>query len=160
MSSRQLAQIKLSSITRRAMSSSLRFIEWVALCSGRRQLMTCILRSIGSNLGDPSEPLAKLLAYTEFRGITAFRGKPRSRQIHPDDLESVMARAKKAGVVQQILTGDNMSKSKETIELAHQYSKRYCSAVLNVFDEPLPELKTTAGLHPCMLLDPLFSHEV
>lgn len=39
-----------------------------------------------------------------------------------------MARAKKAGVVQQILTGDNMSGSKEIIELAHQYSKLCRSA--------------------------------
>lgn len=34
-----------------------------------------------------------------------------------------MERASKAGVVQQILTGDNMASSKEIIELAHQYSQ-------------------------------------
>ena len=63
----------------------------------------------------------------------AFRGKPRSRQIHPDDFESVIARAAKAQVVGQMLTGDCLSGSKDIIDLA----------------KANPSFRTTAGCHPC-----------
>ncbi|POW16107.1 hypothetical protein PSTT_01617 [Puccinia striiformis] len=71
---------------------------------------------IGSNLGDP-----------------IFRGEYHGKQAHPDDFEEILARAKRAGVVKQILTGDCLKGSKEVRELALQNEGLY----------------STVGCHPC-----------
>ncbi|EFP84188.2 hypothetical protein PGT21_037191 [Puccinia graminis f. sp. tritici] len=71
---------------------------------------------IGSNLGDP-----------------VFRGEYHGKQAHPDDFEQILTRARSAGVVKQILTGDCLNGSKEVRELARKYEGLYA----------------TVGCHPC-----------
>jgi TatD DNase family protein len=71
---------------------------------------------IGSNLVDP-----------------VFRGTYHGKKQHPDDLTAVLSRARAAGVVKQILTGDSLSGAKAAIELAEQEEGLYA----------------TVGCHPC-----------
>ncbi|OAV90419.1 hypothetical protein, variant [Puccinia triticina 1-1 BBBD Race 1] len=71
---------------------------------------------IGSNLGDP-----------------VFRGEYHGKQVHADDFQQILTRARSAGVVKQILTGDCLSGSKEVRELARGNE----------------ELYATVGCHPC-----------
>lgn len=56
---------------------------------------------IGSNLSDP-----------------VFRGVYRGKRAHDDDWLAIVARARTAGVIGQILTGDCLAGSKESLELA------------------------------------------
>lgn len=74
--------------------------------SGRPQFI-----DIGVNLTDP-----------------VFRGLYHGKQAHEDDFELVLARARKAGVVGQILTGGNLEESKEALELANRYDDCYSTA--------------------------------
>ncbi|WAQ85241.1 hypothetical protein PtA15_5A815 [Puccinia triticina] len=71
---------------------------------------------IGSNLGDP-----------------VFRGEYHGKQVHADDFQQILTRARSAGVVKQILTGDCLSGSKEVREMARGNE----------------ELYATVGCHPC-----------
>ncbi|GAA5869631.1 hypothetical protein JCM8547_005090 [Rhodosporidiobolus lusitaniae] len=74
---------------------------------------------IGSNLGDPI-----------FRG--RYHGHE-GKQSHPDDLDQILLRARKAGVGMQLLTGDCLEGSKEVLALAKEHKGLY----------------TTVGCHPC-----------
>lgn len=64
------------------------------------------LIDIGSNLNDP-----------------VFRAVYGGRQIHANDFEAILNRARKAGINKQILTGDCLIGSKEVIELANAHGK-------------------------------------
>lgn len=66
---------------------------------------------IGVNLTDP-----------------VFRGSYHGKQSHKDDLDIVLSRASKAGVVAQILTGGNLAESQEALELARQREGFYSTA--------------------------------
>ncbi|KAM0748334.1 Mg-dependent DNase [Meredithblackwellia eburnea MCA 4105] len=74
------------------------------------------LIDIGSNLSDP-----------------VFKGVYRGKRAHDSDWDDIVARARNAGVVGQILTGDCLSGSKESIELCQGQEGLYC----------------TVGCHPC-----------
>lgn len=71
---------------------------------------------IGSNLGDP-----------------VFRGEYHGKQAHPNDFQQILNRARSAGVVKQILTGDCLSGSREVRLLALENEGLYA----------------TVGCHPC-----------
>ena len=79
----------------------------------QKRSMTSIPRyiDIGVNLTDP-----------------VFRGSYHGKQAHPDDLETVVARAEAAGVVGQILTGGNLEESHEALALARRYRGCYSTA--------------------------------
>lgn len=61
-----------------------------------------------------------------------FRGNYHGKQAHPDDFDSMMARARTAGVCHQIVTGGSLQESKEALELCRSY----------------PDLTSTCGCHP------------
>ncbi|KAH8550303.1 hypothetical protein BGW37DRAFT_498826 [Umbelopsis sp. PMI_123] len=61
-----------------------------------------------------------------------FRGKYRGKIAHADDFDSVIERARKAGVERMIITGGSLSESAEALALA----------------ETDPHLYTTVGCHP------------
>ncbi|BGP48077.1 hypothetical protein JCM10450v2_003949 [Rhodotorula kratochvilovae] len=79
------------------------------------------LIDIGSNLGDP-----------------VFRGSYHGKQAHEDDLKDILARARRAGVGMQLLTGDCLEGSKEVLALARQHKGLYA----------------TVGCHPCRATEP------
>ncbi|KAI8083087.1 uncharacterized protein BX664DRAFT_339790 [Halteromyces radiatus] len=64
-----------------------------------------------------------------------FQGIYREKQVHQDDLELVLERAKKAGVERMIITGTNLADSKEAIEMATK-------------PEHAGYLYSTVGCHP------------
>ncbi|GAA6015094.1 hypothetical protein JCM11491_001658 [Sporobolomyces phaffii] len=74
------------------------------------------LIDIGSNLGDP-----------------VFRGLYHGKQSHPDDFDAILARARRAQVGIQLLTGDCISGSRDVLALADQHEGLYA----------------TVGCHPC-----------
>ncbi|KAL8278945.1 hypothetical protein RQP46_008614 [Phenoliferia psychrophenolica] len=74
------------------------------------------LIDIGSNLSDP-----------------VFRGVYRGKRGHPDDWADIVQRARNAGVVGQILTGDCLAGAKESLELAKDQDGLF----------------VTVGCHPC-----------
>lgn len=66
---------------------------------------------IGVNLTDPS-----------------FGGLYHGKQAHPEDFETVLSRARKAGVVAQLLTGGSLEESKDALGLARCYEGFYSTA--------------------------------
>jgi TatD DNase family protein len=64
---------------------------------------------IGINLTDP-----------------VFRGKYRGKQMHVDDFDAVLARGKKAGMTTMLITGTNLSESREAVAMARKYGL-YCT---------------------------------
>ncbi|KAH7021162.1 uncharacterized protein B0I36DRAFT_333894 [Microdochium trichocladiopsis] len=72
---------------------------------------------IGINLADP-----------------IFRGLYHGKQRHPDDLGAVISRAKEVGCQKLIVTGSDLTNSKEALEIAKEYPG---------------VVYTTAGIHPC-----------
>ncbi|KAK4700064.1 TatD DNase family protein, partial [Phenoliferia sp. Uapishka_3] len=74
------------------------------------------LIDIGSNLSDP-----------------VFRGVYREKRVHANDWLDIVERARNAGVVGQILTGDCLAGSKESLELAKDQDGLF----------------VTVGCHPC-----------
>lgn len=80
------------------------------------QDMACRFIDIGSNLGDP-----------------VFRGEYHGKQAHPNDFDQILVRARAAGVLKQILTGDCLSGSREVRALALEHEGLYA----------------TVGCHPC-----------
>ncbi|GAA6056706.1 hypothetical protein JCM3770_006476 [Rhodotorula araucariae] len=79
------------------------------------------LVDIGSNLGDP-----------------VFRGSYHGRQAHENDFRDILARARRAGIGMQLLTGDCLEGSKEVLALAQQHKGLYA----------------TVGCHPCRATEP------
>lgn len=75
------------------------------------------LLDIGSNLNDP-----------------VFRGWYHNRQCHADDFNHILARARKAGVICQLLTGDRLEGAKEVIELSKLHSKWIISCLISYTD--------------------------
>lgn len=72
---------------------------------------------IGINLADP-----------------IFRGMYHGKQRHPDDLNAVISRAKEVGCQKLIVTGSDLTNSKEALDIAKEYPG---------------VVYTTAGIHPC-----------
>lgn len=57
-----------------------------------------------------------------------FRGSYHGKQSHQDDLDIVLTRASKAGVIAQILTGGNLEESHEALSLASEQEGFYSTA--------------------------------
>ncbi|SPC61851.1 related to 3'--_5' exonuclease and endonuclease [Ustilago sp. UG-2017b] len=57
-----------------------------------------------------------------------FRGSYHGKQTHQDDLDVVLSRASRAGVVAQILTGGNLEESHEALSLASEREGFYSTA--------------------------------
>ena len=69
-----------------------------------KRLLT--LLQIGINLADP-----------------IFRGMYHGKQRHPDDLNAVLSRAKEIGCQKLIVTGSDLTNSKEALDIAKEYRK-------------------------------------
>ncbi|KAG5932265.1 hypothetical protein E4U53_001403 [Claviceps sorghi] len=85
--------------------------------AGSTLLYTPRYVDIGINLSDP-----------------IFRGRYHGQQRHPDDLASVIDRARQVGCTKLIITGSSLESSREALQLSQEYPGT-CYA--------------TAGIHPC-----------
>ncbi|PWN23650.1 hypothetical protein BCV69DRAFT_264867 [Microstroma glucosiphilum] len=56
-----------------------------------------------------------------------FRGVYNGKTAHPDDLQRVLARARNAGVVKQIVTGGSLAESKEALEICEGEEDLLCT---------------------------------
>jgi TatD DNase family protein len=60
-------------------------------------------------------------------GDSMFRGVYNGKASHADDLQRVLARARSAGVVQQIVTGGSLAESKEALEICEGGEDLLCT---------------------------------
>lgn len=90
----------------------------------------CLARAMSSS-ASPPPPLTDIgLNLTD----DMFQGRYRDKSVHTADHDSVMARARAAGVVQAVLTGDDLDRSRHAVEMARRFG-----------------LKCTVGVHPCQV---------
>lgn len=60
-------------------------------------------------------------------GDSMFRGVYNGKTSHPDDLQKVLARARSAGVVKQIVTGGSLEESKEALQICEGEEDLLCT---------------------------------
>lgn len=81
------------------------------------------------------------------------------KQRHPDDLSAVISRAKEVGCQKLIVTGSDLTNSKEALDIAKEYrkalpqtmsTKTYAAHIANSLILSIAGVVyTTAGIHPC-----------